>query len=1593
MKYLKKTLAICPIALLFLQSALAETQEMQPKNGYRWYVGSTQGFESPWVDGNEILINPLETAHVYVDGPVAPSKINFAQNANHVALRTGNNTPQINWGSNLAQIESSNTGIAYVDVMMYGTGGLNIISNAATSYTSAQGILLLQKDNSNLTGGITVEKGFVTPAHVNAFGQNLITLENNAGIQFTTHYQGAIANNIFIDQAGGFFIRDGAAAGVSGVVSGSGTLSIGANNNNNGVFFTNANTFAGNIDLVKGRMYIGYGGTTGSFDNVGSVNLSNTNSVMSFYRSNDFTVSSNFAGWGKLEQAGAGETTLTGTNTHMGGTYILNGTLAVAGSSNLGSGAVYNYGTLKITQDAAITNAITAYDGAAFSVNSGKTATFSSVSADTFKKVGEGTAVLNSLANIQNVNAQEGATVLNLSSNQSLSSISATATLQKTGAGSLNLTADSTVSGSLQVLQGAFNVTNGATFLNSGSISGNVNVSNANFETAGDSTAESATFQDGSTLIAKGGKISNLIFGQAAQDNATVDFYKKELQTDAITTNGSVYLDLTHLGKLDTAGGKMYLFSNFDASGMDLSNFEISYSRANPTLGGDAGGIYFNYDPYETANLVFNGTAANAKWDVNTSQNWLNYPSGTPDKFYQYDTVYFNDTAANKTVEIVGKISPSAISVINSSTYIFRGDGEISGTGALGKNGEGELIIENANSYEGATVIYGGTITIKNIAALGKGRVISTETGLLNIDASGDFINLPVLGGSETLNTNVESGRTVSIENSILYAGSNFSKSGEGTMIFSGASWLMGNTSLTGGTLELADIQNALINGNMTVGENATLKMTGAFSHPIAGTINMQGGSLIAQTSATTGQNGLLINSAVSGTGNLSFESENEYSGHFGETSVIALDNNSTISILNKVFYLNPGANFTDNYATLNIANGARFDFYQANRAEFGGLTGNGTITASQERTAWGYPGNTLVIGKGVEAGQSYTFSGIISGGSAIKNIGVNANATNAANCEITLIKQGGGTQIFTGYNMAATTQIEGGTLQLGDGTTNGISTGKSIVNNSRLVVNNGSDQTFVSAISGSGEFVKEGAGALTLYSKNTYTGDTVINGGTLRVGATKIEDATSIMPFGDSITAGSGGSYSSYRGFLKDLLIQNGNGSDVTSFIGTQGDGGLPAGYNYHSGVSGDRIAWQIEGGQNHERFLQRLAMKPDAMLIHMGVNDLNGGIPQDQMRANTIEMVKEIFAALPDTQIFLATLVPSYNPNTPNPQPTAYSRVTQFSDWIRSFTADPASYDAALAGVKIELVELSLESGFPSSDKYTLLDSLHPNNSGYSWMASQWYAALLETMGSDSSEALPENTNVKIGANGTLDVNGKTVQVASISGAGNITLGNDGFLVVDGGGDSSFEGAISGNGGISKDGAGTLALGGANTYTGITYAAAGTLKIEGSIAGDLLLVYDGAKLEGSGNVAAEEANILGEILVGSEHGGLSFTNSDVALLDGAVLNVEILGTAADDFLKFSNGSFMIAENAVLKITNLDPAITEGKQYRIFDGVIATGLFFDESGEAQVVDQLGNTYILSTSGILTSTIPEPSTCAAILGAVALAFAAYRRRK
>src|SRR5207245_136917 len=80
-------------------------------------------------------------------------------------------------------------------------------------------------------------------------------------------------------------------------------------------------------------------------------------------------------------------------------------------------------------------------------------------------------------------------------------------------------------------------------------------------------------------------------------------------------------------------------------------------------------------------------------------------------------------------------------------------------------------------------------------------------------------------------------------------------------------------------------------------------------------------------------------------------------------------------------------------------------------------------------------------------------------------------------------------------------TMISAGTLQLGNGGVAGSIVGD-VVNNGILAINRSNAFLFDGAISGSGAFQQNGAGATTLSNANTYTGPTSVNLGTLIIGA-----------------------------------------------------------------------------------------------------------------------------------------------------------------------------------------------------------------------------------------------------------------------------------------------------------------------------------------------------------------------------------------------------------------------------------------------------------------------------------------------------------
>ena len=128
------------------------------------------------------------------------------------------------------------------------------------------------------------------------------------------------------------------------------------------------------------------------------------------------------------------------------------------------------------------------------------------------------------------------------------------------------------------------------------------------------------------------------------------------------------------------------------------------------------------------------------------------------------------------------------------------------------------------------------------------------------------------------------------------------------------------------------------------------------------------------------------------------------------------------------------------------------------------------------------------------------------------------------------------------------------GTLQLGDGTTNGTIAGN-ITDNAALVFNYGTSTspTYSGVISGTGTLTKSGPGTLTLTggNNNTYTGTTTVNGGTLILNST--QQYTNLVP-GDlvvnnggtvTVSAGAGGINDCVYGFEHNVTVNAGGNSE----------------------------------------------------------------------------------------------------------------------------------------------------------------------------------------------------------------------------------------------------------------------------------------------------------------------------------------------------------------------------------------------------------------------------------------------------------------
>ncbi|MDW8267412.1 MAG: autotransporter-associated beta strand repeat-containing protein, partial [Gemmataceae bacterium] len=97
-------------------------------------------------------------------------------------------------------------------------------------------------------------------------------------------------------------------------------------------------------------------------------------------------------------------------------------------------------------------------------------------------------------------------------------------------------------------------------------------------------------------------------------------------------------------------------------------------------------------------------------------------------------------------------------------------------------------------------------------------------------------------------------------------------------------------------------------------------------------------------------------------------------------------------------------------------------------------------------------------------------------------------------------------------------------------------------------------------------------------------------------------------------------------------------------------------------------------------------------------------------------------------------------------------------------------------------------------------------------------------------NGNAIPNGSNVDVAAGATLDTTHANETIGSLSGNGNVLLGNRTLTTGGNNGSTIFGGVISGSGSLTKAGSGVFTLTGANTYTGTTTISGGTLQLGAS-------------------------------------------------------------------------------------------------------------------------------------------------------------------
>ena len=200
-------------------------------------------------------------------------------------------------------------------------------------------------------------------------------------------------------------------------------------------------------------------------------------------------------------------------------------------------------------------------------------------------------------------------------------------------------------------------------------------------------------------------------------------------------------------------------------------------------------------------------------WNLADKSNFKQQANNAADVFVSGDNVIFNDEAKSGKVTLTEDVAPATVTFDNNDLeYTVDGEKAITGNSSITKKGEGNVNINNVNTFKGSVNINKGSVTVASLGVEdgANNGAFGPYTNTVNLNG-GSLVpaktiktSHPIAVGSNGGTIEVNDGVTLTLDSKITGTNNTLTKNGNGTLVLAPEA-IYGKLIVNGGTVKSSE--------------------------------------------------------------------------------------------------------------------------------------------------------------------------------------------------------------------------------------------------------------------------------------------------------------------------------------------------------------------------------------------------------------------------------------------------------------------------------------------------------------------------------------------------------------------------------------------------------------------------------------------------------------------------------------------------------------------------------------------------------------------------------------------------------------------